>query len=211
MKYNITKLATVAGIAALLGSSVATASDQGVYTKLDAGVSFVSGMDLSVPALPGAGSGPVRFKAGFATNGIVGFNLNENFALELEGGYATNNVRSVDGDRVDSLDISMWSGFGNVVLKTNLGEAASIFVAGGPGFVHGSTDGLSTATGGLFWDGSDTIFAGQAKAGLSLKVAEQISVDLTYRARFVGSFDVGPLRASSSVNHQITAGISIGF
>jgi opacity protein-like surface antigen len=204
------KLAALAGVAALSVSSV-NAADSGVYTKLDAGVSFVSGMDLRIPALPALGSNSVKFKTGFATNGVVGLNLHEHFALELEGGYATNNVKSVGGDSVSGIDVSTWSGFGNLVLRTNLGEAASIFVGGGPGFVHGRIDGLAAESGGLLSDGTDTIFAGQAKAGLSVKVAEQISVDLTYRARFIGGFDVGPTRASSSVNHQITAGISIGF
>ncbi len=78
----------------------------------------------------------------------------------------------------------------------------SLFLAGGPGFVHYSLDGLGLSE-------SNTLFAGQAKTGVSFKVLDNLSVDLTYRARFIASGVVEG--ASSSVNHQITAGISIGF
>ena len=201
MKYNIVKkLAVVTGIAAI-GFSSATAAEQNVYTKFDAGVSFISGMDVEGLS--------TSWKTGFATNGAAGLNLNEHFALELEGGWATNGLKSIAGTAVNGVDLSAWSGFGNLVLKTNIAESASVFVAGGPGFIHGNLDGTGAGVGVI--NGSDTVFAAQAKAGVSLKVAEQMSVDLTYRARFAGGFDVVGLRASSSVNHQITAGISIGF
>jgi opacity protein-like surface antigen len=177
------KLAALAGIAALSASSV-NAADSGVYTKLDAGVSFINKTD------------GVSFNTGFATNGLVGFNLNEHFGLELEGGYAVNSVKGLS-----ALEVSAWSGFSNLVLRSNFGESISAFVGGGPGFAHVSAD----AYGYNF--GSETVFAGQAKTGITFKVSEQISVDLTYRARFMDLSGVN----SSVVNQQITGGISIGF
>jgi opacity protein-like surface antigen len=194
---NIIKTAIFTGMAAFSLTS-AKATEQGIYTKLDAGVSFITGMDIA--------GFSTSWKTGFATNGIVGLNLNEHFALELEGGWATNGLRSVGPAAANGIDLSMWSGFGNLVLKTNVAESLSVFVAGGPGFIHGSLEGNGAV------DASDTIFAAQAKTGVSLKVTEQVSIDLTYRARFAGRFDISPgTRASSSVNQQITAGISIGF
>ena len=196
----VTKLAFVAGIATACFAS-AKAAEQNVYTKLDSGVSFISGMNVAGQS--------TKWKAGFATNGVVGVNLNEHFGLELEGGWATNGLKSVAGIAVNGVDLSAWSGFGNLVLRTNLAESATVFVAGGYGFVHGSVDGTVA---GVDLDGSDTLFAAQTKAGMSLKVAEQVSIDLAYRARFAGGFDVVPgVRTSRSVNHQITAGITIGF
>jgi opacity protein-like surface antigen len=190
MKKSIApKLAALAGVAALSVSSV-NAAESGLYTKLDAGVSFINNI---------AG---LSFDAGFATNGAVGFNLNEHFGLELEGGYAINGVKSALGVAIPGgVDVSSWSGFANVMLRTNLGESLSAFVGGGPGFVHYNLDAWGYSL------GSDTGFAGQAKTGIALKVSEQISVDLTYRARFIESNGVG----SAIVNHQITGGISIGF
>jgi hypothetical protein len=183
-KSLVPKLAALAGVAALSVSSV-NAADSGVYTKLDAGVSFLTGF-----------SG-VNFNTGFATNGVVGFNVNEHFGLELEGGYAINSVEGFS-----SLELSGWSGFGNVMLRTNLGESLSAFVGGGPGISYYTLDAGAYGLGKV----SDTVFAGQAKTGIAFKVSEQISVDLTYRARFMDS-GVG----STVVNQQITGGISIGF
>jgi opacity protein-like surface antigen len=195
MKQNtFAKLAAVAAIITL-GLSSAQASDHGVYTKLDAGASFITGLDI--------GGLSTKWKTGFATNGAVGFNLNQNIGLELEGGYSINSLKSVDGVGAGGtgIDLSSWSGFGNVVFKTNLGESVSLYLGGGPGFVHYTLDT------GVLGSESDTLFAGQAKTGVSFKVVDHVSVDLSYRARFVGSTE----GASSSVNHQITAGISIGF
>ncbi len=114
MKQNtFAKLAAVAGIITL-GLSSAQASDHGVYTKLDAGASFITGLNFD-----GESS---KWKTGFATNGAVGYNLNQNIGLELEGGYAINSLKSVGNANVTALgiDLSAWSGFGNVVAKTNL-------------------------------------------------------------------------------------------
>jgi opacity protein-like surface antigen len=195
MKQNsFTKLAGTVALS-LLGLSSSQASEQGVYTKLDAGASFITGLDIY-----GLSS---KWKTGFATNAAVGFNLNQNIGLELEGGYAVNSLKSVGGVSFGwaGFDLAAWSGFGNLVLRTNVNDSVSLFLGGGPGFVHYSLDTNYAGS------SSDTVFAGQAKTGISFKVVDQISVDLTYRARVVGSVE----GASSSVNHQITAGISVGF
>ena len=197
MKHNIvTKFALAVGIAALSVCS-AKASEQGVYTKLDAGASFISGFDIA--------GFSAKFKTGFATNGAVGFNLNQNFALELEGGYAINELKSIGGVSISGVDATAWSGFGNAVLRGTLAEPLSAYLAAGPGFVRATLDGFG-------FSGSDTTFAGQAKTGLSYKIAERVSLDLSYRARFMQGFEVAPgVKSSSAVNHQITTGITIGF
>jgi opacity protein-like surface antigen len=197
-KSLVPKLAALAGVAALSVSSV-SAQDSGVYTKLEAGVSFINGLSVF-----GYGT---TFKTGFATNGIVGFNLHQNFGLELEGGYAINTLKTAGGYDayllgLGDIDVSAWTGFGNLILRTNLGESLSVFAGGGPGFA------VVTLEVPALGSGSEAVFAGQAKAGISFRVSEQISLDLTYRARFLDSPVSG---LSSGVNQQITGGISIGF
>ena len=91
------------------------------------------------------------------------------------------------------------------MVRGNFSESLSGYVAAGPGVVRGTLKLLG-------YSGSDTTFAGQAKTGLNFKIAERVSLDLSYRARFLQGFEVAPgVKSSSSVNHQITTGVSIGF
>lgn len=233
MKYNVViKLAVVTGIAAISFSSV-KASDQGAYAKLEPGVSFISGSklkvsgsvndpagDLGLGALNLSGNAPanLKYNAGYGINGTVGYRFNDAIALELETGYQTNALDSIAGIGVTGVDLRQWSGFGNVVLSTKFGPSISGSVGGGYGFVNVNAD-LDVAS------YSDTVFAGQLKAGLAFEVAEAVSFVLGYRAQFVRSADLiqatavlpsggsisGRISTDSFVNHQITAGISIGF
>lgn len=197
MKHNIATKFTMAAALAAISISNVKASEQGVYTKLDAGASLISGFDVQGVS--------AKFKTGFATNGAVGFNLNQNFGLELEGGYTYNELKSLGGFAVTNVEATSWSGFTNAVLRGNLSESLSGYVAAGPGVVRATLNVLG-------YSGSDTTFAGQAKTGLNFKIAERVSLDLSYRARFLQGFEVAPgTKSSSSVNHQITTGITIGF
>ena len=235
MKHHISaKFAAVTGLATLSLSS-AQSSYQGAYGKLEPGVSFISGSKLKVsgrlqdPA-GSLGLGPidysagasasVKYNAGFGINGVLGYRFNETIALELESGYQTNQIDSVAGLGTSGLDLRQWSGFGNVVLGHKLSESVSGSIGAGLGFVNMSVD-----INGLSDDFSNTAFAGQLKAGLTFEVAEAVSFVVGYRAQFVGGGELlnatatlpsggsisAKLSASQYVNHQITAGIAIGF
>lgn len=235
MKQQIvSKLAVVIG-ATVISLSNLQAADPGPYAKLEPGVSFISGAKLKFSGRvndtagdlglgsrddSGAGSANVKCNAGFGINGLWGYRFNETIALELEGGYQTNQIDSVGGLGISGLDLRQWSGFANVVLSHKFAESFSGSVGAGLGGVdlHVDINGISN-------DFSNTAFAGQLKAGLTVDVAESVSFVLGYRAQFVGGGDLlnvtatlpsggnvsAKFSASQYVNHQITAGITIGF
>ena len=240
MKKSIApKLAALAGVAALSVSSV-NAADSGVYTKLEPGVSFISGSKLKVSgtlndAAGDLGLGPIqssgsasysiKYNAGFGINGALGYRFNETIALELEGGYQINEFDSLAGISLSGLDLRQWSGFGNLVLGYKLGDALSASVGAGLGFVNVGLDIPGADDLGLP-DFSNTSFAGQLKANLTFQMQENVSFILGYRAQLVdsgldildatialpsGGSAAAKISTSGHFNHQITAGISIGF
>jgi opacity protein-like surface antigen len=235
MKQQIvSKLAVVIG-ATVISLSNLQAADPGPYAKLEPGVSFISGAklkfsgtvndaagDLGLGALNEAGqsSTSVKCNAGFGINGLWGYRFNETIALEIEGGYQTNQIDTVGGFGTSGLDLHQWSGFANLVLGHKFAESLSGSIGAGLGGVN-----LSVDINELSNHFSNTAFAGQLKAGLTVDVAEAVSFVVGYRAQFVGGGDLlnvtanlpsggnvaAKFSASQYINHQITAGITIGF
>jgi opacity protein-like surface antigen len=127
------------------------------------------------------------FNAGVRADLAVGYNLNENLALEIEPGFMWNSVDTLDGYSLrsgESIDLYSVPILVNVVYRIQTGTRWTPYVGAGIGANVGTFEGKLP---GL--DVSDTTasFAFQGKAGVRYALTENTSVGLAYK--FLGTTD----------------------
>ena len=201
------KSALIAG--SLLCSSAAFAEDQSsVYWKLNSGVSFLNKTDISHPLL---GSSQLKTKTGFAINSSIGFRINPLVAVELESGYARNELDSIDGLGSVTGSASQVPILANLVLSPKFSESVSGDLGLGLGVSINTADIAMAGIGSLPSD-TKTTFMGQIRAGLNFKLAENISADLGYRLRLIdGPKFSSQISTNTVVGHVISAGVTVSF
>jgi opacity protein-like surface antigen len=151
----------------------------GPYLKADGGISFISGPELTA----GPYSGDLSLKSGYRVDGVVGYAVNDWLAAEFEGGMIEHGINSLTM-RGQELHPSGDSAFSMVPLLVNVVfryENESEFV---PYLGLGAGGVLSK----LNFSGekdSDTVFAIQAKVGVTYKLTETAWLDANYK--FLGT------------------------
>lgn len=209
MKLNL--LAGAAFVAVVAASAAHADSPNGWYGALDAGwhsTSTVKGSSSknAPDGLPYVWNYDTKDNwAGFAR---LGYRVNPNWRVELEGGYRPGNLSNVSGSQASRAatepfglcnpagcttpggHINSWTVFGNVIYDFLPDAKVNPFVGAGLGVNYvdvGFTDAFKT-TGGtlpafqvLKADDSHTSVAYQLLAGLAWAASDRIAVDLTYR------------------------------
>jgi len=196
MKYNV-KYSLVVGLAALFGTfqvgADANADDgfdgaslNGIYVAGSVGIALLDNVDYDSGPTVGLGipiTGDADFDAGARLSGAVGMQLSRNLRGELEVAWRRNS-----GDRVTGKTGLVATGplNGSVAIVTAMAQLAYDFevgsflrpyVSGGVGFAYVDIDNLSTPVVTGVLDDSDTVFAGQLGAGVSVPLTA--STDLT--------------------------------
>lgn len=197
----------LSGLAALVLASPAAAEPaSGLYGTVSAGVAFFN--TLTGSAVTPAGSGPVtlNFNTGYSVNGELGWRFNRTFRLAGEYTYASASISSVSGvgGSGGSGNLNSSNFFVNAYYDFEFPRpgALGVYVGGGIGFSVTSLDGLNAPIAPtLSLSGNTTVFAYQARFGLSYNIADRVTLLLGYR--FLGS---GGLTIGGGGNQQVSLG-----
>ena len=194
--------------AAVIGLSLlpAGATEPGPYVKADGGANFITGTELKINGFPGG----LSLDTGFRADGIFGYQFNSWLAVEFEGGFMQNSVRSISLQGQTSYP-QEHSYFQQVPLLANVVvryENSTDFIpylgAGAGGVIsrlkiEGNSD-------------DEAAFAFQAKAGLIYKIEETAWLDIGYKllGTTEQTFGIGgdQLKTKDMLNHFIGASVT---
>ncbi len=132
--------------------------------------------------------GAVETDLGWMAIGGLGIDLKNNFRVEGEVLYTSNNAKSMTGTANGSAintaqadgDVSMLGFMANVAYDFTTAYPITPYIFGGAGLGIVSLNGVK-ATGNVGFDSSDTVFAMQAGAGASTDITDRLVLDLSYR------------------------------
>lgn len=155
-------------------TAVATAAQAGPYVGVNGGVAFFHDSDFN----DGIETTTLTYDLGFAVGASVGFQWENGVRLEAEFGY-----RKADTDTIDLVGMGavpvegdlrvmsyMLNGFYDFPIKS----VVRPFLGAGIGLLDGRLSDTEEHA-------SDTVFGYQAMAGVALKAAPHITLDLSYR------------------------------
>jgi outer membrane protein OmpA-like peptidoglycan-associated protein/opacity protein-like surface antigen len=233
------KLFASVAVAGLMAAGTASADPLGWYGAVDAGWTKAN----NVAALSNGGTGAsyeFELEDGWAAFARLGYRFDQNWRVELEGGYRSGDLETVsrngvaggicrpspagacggpEGDmQVASLMVNTIYDFGD--------DSWGIrpFVGVGAGVARVNTDMVGTLgtnrAVGFAADDSSTKLAAQALAGVSLALGERLDVDLTYRyfmtdlefASFTSAAPaLGVFEGDYNESHTVTLGLRWAF
>ncbi len=163
--------------ALIIGAGDAIAADNvgkpGLYGSL--GVSHVTLQDATFT--DSTGSAEAEFDGGYGIMAALGYRFNNNFRAEGEISYRHNDVDNVDGTQFSG-DAKSWAFMANGYYDFVTGGSIQPYLGAGFGVAHEKIKGDGTA---FFADGTDTVLAYQAIAGVAVPVASDTSVGFEYR------------------------------
>jgi opacity protein-like surface antigen len=171
------------GAAADMGSdSGASNNISGIYESADAAVSFIQHMTLHAPALHGIG---LQFHAGPKFDFSLGYNLTQNIAVEVQGGFAYNGAQFT-GSSVPPFAPDVWTVpvMANGIYKYSFNNHWQAYGGAGVGAVFSS---LGFNASGMTTDSTDGTFGYHAMAGIKCLFKDRWEAGLGYS--FVGSLD----------------------
>jgi opacity protein-like surface antigen len=194
-------LPLAAAILLTLPASPAHAADYGPYVKADGGANFVTGTHLDIDGSPGN----LSLDTGFRVDGAFGYQFQPWLAVEFEGGFIQNSVRSVTlnnltGSPQGDSNLHQIPLLLNVVLRYQNSTEFVPYLGLGAGGVLSTLKLSGTSD-------NDAVVAFQAKAGIIYKIMEEAWLDVGYR--FLGtaaqSYDIGGahLKTNDVFNHFI--------
>ena len=170
--------------AGVLIAFAATASAQGTveqgpwYVTAGVGATFYQDMTFT-----GAVNGDISMGTGYSGNVAVGRFMDDERALrlEFEGIYSQADVNNSAGFKTGG-DISNASIMFNFIYNIHTDSPWVPYVGGGLGYSRVVINQVSdAATGTIFVDGSDYVFAYQFKAGVAYKFSPDWALTLGYR------------------------------
>ncbi len=218
-----------AAVAGLSLVNAAAASANQWYVSVAGGANWLGDDSFSL-----ATSGPTNTfnffndpSTGFVFTGAVGMGLGQymnGLRGEVELAYRENNVRgtwfstSTNGSGSGALDYqhSTFSVMANVWYDFQV-AGLNPYIGGGIGWANSEADGTFSSTGSLPLDGSESGFAWQLGAGLSLDIQPGLKADLGYRY-FQGPdvsipgpyFPTNPIVGEvNEENHSVTVGLRV--
>ncbi|MFN9541867.1 MAG: OmpA family protein [Alphaproteobacteria bacterium] len=201
----------------LISTSNTNAHQQGWYVGLEAGANWIGDNDFSVSnggyangigevkltSLPAINSGSLDFDTGWAGFATFGYGFENNWRIEVEAGYRSNDFKATVGYGYAPMtevaapylgDVLIYNGQPNHSLQTASGTldewtamvnfiydipvAEKIDLSIGIGVGVGVDFSNIEAAG---FEDSDTNFAYQAIVGLSYQVTKRLDLTLTYR------------------------------
>ena len=198
-----THLAGITGVCAALIAALALpagAADTGLYFNADAGGSWA--MDAE------SDGEDVEFDIGFRFSAGVGYNLNKNWGVEFDTGFAWNTIDKVGGDSLSGdSSLSHVPFMVNVVYRYPIGAKFETYIGGGAGGVYSV---LTIDEPGLDDDDGDVVFGWQAIAGFRYLLSETMSVGVGYKylGTTEGEYDIqgaGSISIEKVHNHSFGA------
>jgi len=233
-KIEAALLATTLAVGlALAGSSAYAAdlmapSEPGVvvadapagYISVFAGGSF--GMTAHGHTAAPGGNPEVPFNTGYLIGGALGTNLMPNLRGEVELSYASHGVKgsihnpATSGTAITGSSSTLYI-LGNLWYDIDTGSSITPYLGGGLGVgvvmpnisVPGTGDSYKAAGAGV---------AGQLGAGIKFDVADNVSIDLGYRAKGVWNASLKPTNGIMSnytgvnyIEQTVQVGLDIGF
>jgi opacity protein-like surface antigen len=189
----------------VLWARPARAADPGPYLRADGGVNFVTGTHLDIEGLPGN----LSLNTGFRVDGAFGYQFAPWLAVEFEGGFIQNSVRSLSlqdqtASPVGDSHLRQYPLLLNAVVRYENPTEFIPYLGVGVGGV------LSTLK--ISGDSdNDSVLAFQAKAGVIYKIEEQAWVDIGYKLLGTAeqSYQIGGvhLQTKDVLNHFV--GLSV--
>ena len=214
MRSKFILLGTVAALS-LISTSNTNAHQQGWYVGLEAGANWIGDNDFSVSnggyangigevkltSLPAINSGSLDFDTGWAGFATFGYGFENNWRIEVEAGYRSNDFKATvgygyapmtevaapylgdvliyNGQPNHSLQtasgtLDEWTAMVNFIYDIPVAEKIDLSIGVGVG-----VDFSNIEAAGL--EDSDTNFAYQAIVGLSYQVTKRLDLTLTYR------------------------------
>jgi len=180
MKLKALLLGTVVAVSAAALSQQSEARNHGWYIGLEGGANWGGDNDALYGSFTTVPTSPIDidFDTGWAVLATVGYAFDNNWRIELEGGY-----RSNDWDaKTTFFGTSQWSGeiqqlslMANVLYDVPLTERLDLTFGVGAGAVHSEFEENNVG------DDDDVNFAFQGIVGLSYAVTDRLDLTLTYR------------------------------
>lgn len=177
------------------------------YGQLGLGYGMINDVDVNA-GVAGAGvtitgNGTLEFSGGIAVTGILGYQFNDFLAFEGQLAYSQNDYDQVTGNvtftgpggtfvvplsaDVDG-DISLLTGFGNVIVSPFQMDWINPYIGAGIGFAHIDDDVNSIAGDTSFaYTADGTEFAATAIAGVDFELHENFSAGARYQFVWVDS------------------------
>ena len=222
MKYKSALLVTVAAVS-IAAASQGQARHNGWYVGIEAGANWVddngffSGKGLpefsevSLVAVP-FGADQLSFDTGWAALATVGYAFDNNWRIEGEIGYRSNDLQLDEffggkAPRILSTDgeLTEYTAMINVIYDVPLTDKLNLNLGVGVGVDYADID-INGAGGD-----SDTNFAYQAIAGVTYEINKRLDLTLTYRYLHVESPDFTinrtPVQLDDVEKHTVTVGL----
>ncbi|MBI1365305.1 MAG: OmpA family protein [Alphaproteobacteria bacterium] len=230
----MTLKATLIAGAAMLAMAPAAHAYEGLYGAIGAGLSYIN-QDQDIEAT----SGPLLFDAnadyknGVGAYSALGYEYGNGWRTELEFSYRRNHARQWVGDNLSfsgfpgstlSGDVKSYSIMANLIRDLNPSGAINPFVGIGAGAVRISQNltGVNpVALNGfspMSVNDSDWAFGYQALGGFAIRVAEGVTLDVSYRylrahrPNFAGVIAATPFAYEAPYHdHSVFAGFRWNF
>jgi opacity protein-like surface antigen len=163
----------------------------------------------------------VPLSSGYVVGGAVGTHLMSNLRGELEVSYASHNASSSSFATPTSTTNTLTGKASTLYLLGNLwydidtGSSITPYLGGGVGAAVIMPN--LTFSGGTTYTTTEYAFAAQLGAGVKVQVADNISLDLGYRAKEVfnagisGSGTGTNLKNASYIDQTVQVGLTFGF
>ncbi|MEO0880627.1 MAG: outer membrane beta-barrel protein, partial [Pseudomonadota bacterium] len=226
--------ATLFAAAATMALTPSAFAYEGLYGAIGAGLNYI-GPDRDFESNPGS---PIVFDSdadyenGIGVYTALGYSYANNWRTELEFAYRDNDLRFLDGDGLgfsgfpDSINGSLnsYSILLNVIRDIDLGGPFTPYVGGGIGGARFNADfngANPVALGGplaIAIDDEETRLAFQGIAGVAFALAEDLTLDLSYRyftslkPEFEGTLNGAPaVFRTGTATHSLFAGLRWNF
>ena len=213
MNSRLSTLLAASAVGALIAGAPLGANAQqttGLYVSGGFGVNWLQ----DVTSNGNGGSTDLSFKYGPAAAAALGYGLGNGFRTELELAYRRNNVDSSSRGASDG-HAETWSLLGNLLYDFNTGTAFTPYVGIGIGGARTSYDSVGALAGNRRADDSSVAPAGQAIAGVSYAIDQNLKLDLSYRyfmaANSTYSTTNGGTAEVSNRNHTLLLGVRYEF
>jgi len=167
--------------AGLIAAPSLASAETTPYVSVSAGLGLMHDSDVDLESgyflSGGTLSDGVEYKTGYAIEGAIGAQM-DMFRGEFAVGYQSSEADKIFGSDDVDVDVSVLSFMANGYADFEMNDGVSPYVMAGVGIANCDVSGKSSSD-----DYSDdsTVFAWQVGAGVGVKAADDITVDLGYR------------------------------
>jgi len=207
MKSKLVLLGTAAALSVVAASHSEARNNQGWYVGIEGGANWVDdndgfvGFNSGIPILPDT----ISFDTGWAVLATVGYAFDQNWRIELEGGYRKNDVDVFSILSTPTTpaggDLSQISIMANVLFDVPLTDRLDFTVGVGAGAAYTKFDPTFAFGPGAPGDDDDWTFAYQGIAGLSYAITDRLDLTLQYRYQHVNDPSFTVPRGATADNY----------